>query len=173
MLYCHVFFYSLQGTSFTMIESPLCILHSEQLMLFMEVLVKHTDAFPFSFFFLFTFLSYFVYDICIKTYTTYYETVVNNRTAFKDRCTLKWKNCLENITLLIVASPCKCSLPDTGNCGIIQLCIWFSKSHFIFSKDYNVVLYLFNSEIIVIIKNCRTFYSVLNIHFNWSSKNDY
>ena len=72
-----------------MIESPLCILHSEQLMLFMEVLVKHTDAFPFSFFFLFTFLSYFVYDICIKTYTTYYETVVNNRTAFKDRCTLK------------------------------------------------------------------------------------
>lgn len=141
MLYCHVFFYSLQGTSFTMIESPLCIHHSEQLMLFMEVLIKHTDAFPFSFFFFpFTFLSYLGYDVCIKTYASYYETMVNNRTGFKDRCTLKWNNHLENITLLIVSSPCKFSLPNTGNCGIIQLCIWFSKSYFIFSKDYNVVL---------------------------------
>ena len=133
MLYCHVFFYSLQGTSFTMIESPLCIHHSEQLMLFMEVLIKHTDAFPFSFFFFpFTFLSYLGYDVCIKTYASYYETMVNNRTGFKDRCTLKWNNHLENITLLIVSSPCKFSLPNTGNCGIIQLCIWFSKSYFIF-----------------------------------------
>lgn len=94
----------------------------------------------FLFFFPFTFLSYLGYDVCIKTYTTYYENMVNNRTGFKDRCTLKWNNHLENIILLIVSSPCKFSLPNTGNCGIIQLCIWFSKSYFIFSKDYNVVL---------------------------------
>lgn len=138
MLYCHIFFYLLQGTSFAMIESPFCILHSEQLMLFMEVLTKHTDA---PLFFLLQFYRFW-YVICIMTHMTYCEAVVNNRTGFKDRCTLKWKNCLENIILLIVASPCKCFLPDTGSSGavIIQLCNRFSKCYSIFSKDYNVVL---------------------------------